>query len=479
MVTIFKGKINLQNKFAISYTCIIIAVLVLLNTYPLLVSQDLVFKSKETSLRSSIKLIEASLSGLDELTEENVSAALSSMTETGVNRLLVTDTAGRILYDSRKEDGAVGKYAFYSEIAEALWGNDAFYCTYDEQAFFSRMAEPVVYHNEIVGAVYVYEYDTAQAELLKGFQQNLLTISLIVAILVLVLSFSLSRMLTRSISNLLTAIRQVREGAYSTRAEVRGGDEIAQIAAEFNSLTDRLSITEEARRRFVSDASHEMKTPLAGIQLMSDSILQTEDMNPAMVREFVSDIGQEAQRLNRITEHLLALTRLDSGSVAAVTEHTATAVEQVCQRVVRMLGVVAREKGVALTYECDERAIVRATEDDVHQVLYNLMENGIKYSRSGGFVHTRATVEGDFVTITVEDNGIGIPEADRPHIFDRFYRVDKMRSRAVGGTGLGLSIAKDTVEYRGGSIAVDGRGDNLGTVFTVRLPRAEEGVEQQ
>ena len=479
MVTIFKGKINLQNKFAISYTCIIIAVLVLLNTYPLLVSQDLVFKSKETSLRSSIKLIEASLSGLDELTEENVSAALSSMTETGVNRLLVTDTAGRILYDSRKEDGAVGKYAFYSEIAEALWGNDAFYCTYDEQAFFSRMAEPVVYHNEIVGAVYVYEYDTAQAELLKGFQQNLLTISLVVAILVLVLSFSLSRMLTRSISNLLTAIRQVREGAYSTRAEVRGGDEIAQIAAEFNSLTDRLSITEEARRRFVSDASHEMKTPLAGIQLMSDSILQTEDMNPAMVREFVSDIGQEAQRLNRITEHLLALTRLDSGSVEAVTDATATAVEQVCQRVVRMLGVVAREKGVALTYECDERAIVRATEDDVHQVLYNLMENGIKYSANGGFVHTRATVEGDFVTITVEDNGIGIPEADRPHIFDRFYRVDKMRSRAVGGTGLGLSIAKDTVEYRGGTITVDGRGDNLGTVFTVRLPRAEEGVEQQ
>ena len=318
--------------------------LILLNTYPLLVSQDLVFKSKETSLRSSIKLIEASLSGLDELTEENVSAALSSMTETGVNRLLVTDTAGKILYDSRKENGAVGMYAFYSEIAEALWGNDAFYCSYDEQAFFSRMAEPVVYHNEIVGAVYVYEYDTAQAELLKGFQQNLLTISLIVAILVLVLSFVLSRMLTRSISNLLTAIRKVREGAYSTRAEVRGGDEIAQITAEFNSLTDRLATTEEARRRFVSDASHEMKTPLAGIQLMSDSIMQTEDMNPAMVREFVSDIGQEAQRLNRITEHLLALTRLDSGSVEAVTEHTATAVDAVAERVVRMLGVVAREK---------------------------------------------------------------------------------------------------------------------------------------
>ena len=450
----------------------------MLNTYPLLVSQDLVFKSKETSLRSSIKLIEASLSGLEELTEDNVSAALSSMTETGVNRLLVTDTAGRILYDSRKENGAVGVYAFYSEIAEALWGNDAFYCTYDERGFFSRMAEPVVYHNEIVGAVYVYEYDTEQAELLQGFQQNLLRISFVVALLVLLLSFVLSRMLTRSITNLLTAIGKVREGAYSTRAEVREGDEFAQIAAEFNSLTDRLATTEEARRRFVSDASHEMKTPLAGIQLMSDSILQTEDMDAATVREFVSDIGQEAQRLNRITEHLLALTRLDSGSVEAVTASTATAVASVLERVVRMLGVVAREKNVTLTWECHEGAVVRATEDDVHQVLYNLMENGIKYSGAAGFVHTRAVVEGDFVTITVEDNGIGIPQEDRAHIFDRFYRVDKMRSRAVGGTGLGLSIVKDTVEYRGGSICVDGRGENAGTVFTVRLPRAEGEVAQ-
>ena len=447
----------------------------LLNTYPLLVSQDLVFKSKETSLRGSIKLIEASLSGLETLTVDNVSAALSSMTETGVSRLLVTDAYGRILYDSRKENGAVGMYAFYSEIAEALWGNDAFYCSYDEQGFFSRMAEPVVYHNEIVGAVYVYEYDTAQAELLKGFQQNLMSISLMVAVLVMALSFALGRMLTGSITNLLTAIRQVRQGEYSTRADVRGSDEIAQIAAEFNSLTDRLATTENARRRFVSDASHEMKTPLAGIQLMSDSILQTENMDSATVREFVSDIGREAQRLNRITEHLLALTRLDSGSVPQVDEHTATAVSAVMERVVRMLAVVAREKGVTLTWECDKRAVVRATEDDVHQILYNLMENGIKYSSHSGFVHSRATVEDGFAVITVEDNGIGIPEEDRGHIFERFYRVDKMRSRAEGGTGLGLSIVKDAVEYRGGTITVSGRGEQAGTVFTVRLPMTEGG----
>ena len=118
-----------------------------------------------------------------------------------------------------------------------------------------------------------------------------------------------------------------------------------------------------------------------------------------------------------------------------------------------------------------------ATEDDVHQILYNLMDNGIKYSGADGFVHAAARTEGDWVVLTVEDNGIGIPEEDLPHIFERFYRVDKMRSRAIGGTGLGLSIVKDTVENRGGRITAAARKGASGTVFTVYLPRAQEGGE--
>lgn len=451
-------------------------VLILLNTYPLLVSQSLVFKSKETAISSSVKQIEAALGGLKQLEEENVAKAMASLRETGVSRVLVTDTAGRILYDTRAENSAVGLYAFYTEIAQALRGNDAFFCGYDSDAFLSRMASPVVYHNQIVGAVYAYEYDTEQAELLQSFQSNLMRISGMVALLVAGLSVLLGRMLTGRISSLLAAIRQVREGAYSHRADVKGSDEIAQIAAEFNSLTDRLQTTEDARRRFVSDASHELKTPLAGIRLLTDSILQTDDMDSATTREFVGDIGREAERLTRITENLLRLTRLDSDAMPEAA--AAVAVTPVLERVMRMLSGVAREKGVTISYETDDRAMVLATEDDVHQILYNLMENGIKYTGSGGFVHTTAAVEGDAVLLTVEDNGPGIPEAERAHIFERFYRVDKMRSRAIGGTGLGLSIVKDTVEYRGGTITVMPRdGDVTGSVFTVRLTRAKEETE--
>ena len=461
-----RGKATLQLKFSLSYILVIAAVLVLLNSYPLLVSQNLMVSSNQDNLKSTAKVIESALMGLERLTEENVSAALSSLNETGATRIMVTDSAGLVLYDTRQGGDAVGEYALYSVIAAALRGSDAFYCQYDGEAFLSRMATPVVYHNQTVGAVYAYDYDTEQAALLESFQSNLMTISIMIALLVAGLSIMLSRMLTRQISGLLQAIRSVREGAYSHRADASGTDEIAQIAAEFNSLTDRLQTTESARRRFVSDASHELKTPLAGIRLLSDSILQTEDIDAATVREFVGDIVQETDRLTRITENLLRLTRLDSGIVEPAQS---VAVAPVIERVVRMLRLVADAKRVELTYLVEREQSVRAGVDDLHQIIYNLTENAIKYNRPGGFVRVTLGGTEDECVLRVEDNGIGIPEEDMPRVFDRFYRVDKMRSRAAGGTGLGLSIVADTVRRRGGSIAVSARAGG-GTCFTVRLP---------
>ena len=470
-----RGKATLQMKFSLSYILVIAAVLILLNSYPLLVSQNLMVKSSQNNLRSAAKVIESALMGLEKLTRENVATALEGLDESGADRVMVTDAAGRVLYDTRDGGNAVGKYALYSVVTVALRGDDASYCRYDGTAFLSRVATPVVYHNQIVGAVYAYSYDTEQAGLLEAFRHNLLIISLMIALLVAGLSIVLSRMLTRQISGLLQAIRNVREGAYSHRADASGTDEIAQIAAEFNSLTDRLQTTENARRRFVSDASHELKTPLAGIRLLTDSILQTEGMDEETTKEFVTDIGREAERLSRITENLLRLTRLDSG---VVQQPYPVAVGPVLERVERMLNMVAAEKGVTISGQAAEDAVALATDDDVHQILYNLMENAIKYSAAeSGFVRAEARAEDGKVVITVTDNGIGIPDEDLPHVFDRFYRVDKMRSREVGGTGLGLSIVKDTVENRGGTITAGHGPEGVGTVFTVTLPLAERGDE--
>ena len=443
----------------------------LLNTYPLLVSEDLVFHSKVSTMQSSVWVMVSALSGLDELTEENVADAMTVAEESGLSRILVTDETGRILYDSRETNGAVNGYALYTELVQALEGNDASCCSYQNGAVRSRAASPVLYQNQIIGAVYAYEYDTEQAVLLEGFQSNLLRISLVVGALVIVLSVLLSHVLTSRIGELLRAIVLVRDGAYDHRAAVRGKDEIAQLSEAFNSMTDRLEQTEELRRRFVSDASHELKTPLAAIRLLTDSILQTEHMDPETTREFVADIGQEADRLSRITEDLLRLTRLDSGLPAA---ETPAEVEPVFVQVLRMMELVAREKQVELVCARSESCRVLATDDQLYQVIYNLVDNAVKYTPSGGRVETALYREGDQVILTVADNGIGIPEEDLPRVFERFYRVDKARSRAAGGTGLGLSIVRDTVRRQGGSVTAGNRPGG-GALFTVVWPEAREG----
>ena len=461
----------MQLKFGLSYIAVIAAVLLLLNTYPLLVSEDLVFRSKETTMQGSVSVMVYSLAGLDRLNQENVAAAMAVVEETGLSRVLVTDSAGQVLYDTRETLGAVGKYTFYSEIVQALEGCDVFSCSYRDGAFRSRAASPVLYQNRIIGSVYAYEYDTEQAELLEGLQSNLLKLSAGIAAAVVLLSILLSRMLTRKISALLTGIRKVREGAYEHRTHIPGRDEIAQIGEEFNSLTDRLQTTETLRRRFVSDASHELKTPLAAIRLLTDSILQTDNMDMETVRDFVTDIGSEAERLSRITEDLLRLTRLDSNQVdpPEVVE-----VAPVLEQVMRMMSLLAQEKGTELTCQTGGDCRVLATKGEVHQVIYNLTDNAVKYSGSHGSVRVELRRDGNDVVLTVADNGPGIPEEDLPRVFERFYRVDKARSRAAGGTGLGLSIVQDTVTKRGGTVSAANRPEG-GAVFTVRWPAAEGG----
>ena len=445
---------------------ILLIVLVLMNTYPLLVSEDLVFRAKHTALQASASAINTAVAGLEELTEVNVAQAMEAVEIDGVSRAVVTDENGLALYDTREVGSAAGYYVFYTELVQALRGYSAVYSVYEEGAFRSSAAQPVLYRNQIIGAVYVYDYDTQQASLLKDLQNNLMRISVGIAILVVCVSLAFSRGLTRRLDSLLTAIRGVREGAYNQRAVLSGHDEYTQIAGEFNDLVDRLQETENARRRFVSDASHELKTPLAAIRLLTDSILQNENIDGATVREFVSDIGQEAERLSRITEDLLRLTRLDSG-VAETPERVE--ISPVLERVVKMLRPVADEKDVSIVTACSDGAAAAATPGEIHQILYNLMENAVKYNRRGGFVRVSVDMGEETSTITVEDNGIGIPAEDLPRVFERFYRVDKARSRAAGGTGLGLSIVRDTVSRRGGVVRAEGAPGG-GTRFIVTLP---------
>ena len=468
---------SLQVKYALSYLVIFAVVLVLLNTYPVLASQDLLFASKQDSLKSQAAVIASALMELESLSSDQVARVMNMLDSMGLRRILVTDPAGLVLYDSTRqpeeepppdeEDAVEYRYALYQEVVSALRGNDVTYSRYSNRTFVSTAAIPILYRGMVIGSIYILEVDEVQGALLYSLQQNLRTISLVIALVTLIMSTFFSKMLTARIAALLRAIRVVGEGEYGHRLRPAGRDELAQLAGEFNSLTDRLQTTEEVRRRFVSDASHELKTPLASIRLLADSILQTDGMDPVTVRDFVTDIGSEADRLTRITEHLLALTRLDS---LPAGEAWAVDVSQVTERITALLQPVADAAGVSVETQLKPDCTVLCTEDDFSQICFNLVENAIKYNYSGGKVFVSVYRDGDQVLLEVGDTGVGIPEEDMPKVFNRFYRVDKARSRAAGGTGLGLSIVRDTARRHGGWVTVRPRVPE-GSLFTVGFPR--------
>lgn len=464
---------SLQIKYALTYVVVIAVVLVLLNTYPVLFSQDLIFKSKQTSLQNQAAVVASALSGLESLTPEGVEQVMIQLDDMGLTRIMVADADGMVLYDTLEGGGTLYQYALIREISDALSGYTVCYSDYSGGCFRTRAAWPVAYRNTYIGAVFLYEEDTEQAALLQGVQSNLGTMSLAIGAIVLLVSLVFSRILTGRIAALLRAIRIVREGNYSHRVALKGHDEMAQLADEFNQLTRRLQTTEEVRRRFVSDASHELKTPLASIRLLTDSILQNERIDPETTREFVSDIGEEAERLTRISEKLLTLTRLDADPEI---ERVPVDVGAVINRVEHMLQPLAKASDIALESGVVSGCLVYATGDDLYQIIFNLVENAIKYNHPGGTVMIHLNRSGDEVILQVEDTGVGIPEEDHDKVFNRFYRVDKARSRAAGGTGLGLSIVRDTVRMHGGTVSVT-RREPEGSCFVVCFPMWTEGGE--
>ena len=261
----------------------------------------------------------------------------------------------------------------------------------------------------------------------------------------------------------------IQEGNYSTQVTLKGNDELSYLAKEFNHLTRLLQISENKRRQFVSDASHELKTPLASIKLLSDSILQN-DIDIQTAKEFVFDIGEEAERLNRMTQKLLDLTR--SGEENEKDDREIMHMAPTIERVVHMLSPLAQSTSVTLVTQLEPDTTIRIREDDLYRIIYNLLDNGIKYNVPNGTLTISLTRENEFGILKVSDTGTGIPEEALGKIYERFYRVDKARSRATGGSGLGLAIVKNMVERNEGKISVESTL-GVGTVFTVQFPAFE------
>lgn len=402
---------------------------------------------------------------------EQLRLAISRLNLDNTTRVIVTDSKAVVIFDTNEYSDIRGKILMKEEITSALKGVDTVTITEDEDVgMILEGAVTVLSEAKVLGAVYVSETAHDTQAFIDDISWILVVISLVVCLLVGVLSWVMADIIIGPIEKLTKFVSSFDPTDLDKRIEVVGNDEISELGAAFNSYADRMEEMEEKRRLFVSNASHELKTPLSSIKLLSESILSMQTEQDSYITEFMTDINGEVDRLAKIVDRLLTLTKLDAET--DVLEAKLTSVNMLLERVSRSLKPQADRKNIAMAVIESEEVYAELDLPKMWQVIYNLADNAIKYTPAGGVVKITLKNEGDFCRIEVEDNGIGIPPDDAERIFDRFYRVDKARSRESGGTGLGLSIVKDVVELHKGKILLDSKVGE-GSTFIIVMPKKQ------
>lgn len=454
-----------------TYFAVIMITLILMSIYILGVLSESLYESEQVKLFAKANIISETLPSYMDVGKmgEVEGTVAQTLAGTGI-RGVVINTAYTVLFDTNKEADLLGKVFMRDIIQTALEGAQAHSLSKPEdEEHLMSVAVPVKNGDQVAGAVYLIESVADIDRTVGHIKINLYLFSALISVLVGILSLGMSFVVTSPVDEVIAVAKEISKGNFEKRIPVKGHNELAQMAQTLNFMCSELESLEENRKKFVSDVSHELKTPLATIKLISDSIVSTPDPDPAMIQEFLGDLSEEVDRLTRIVERLLTLTKLD----AKKEEPVLTPVDFVV-----MLNAISRK----LTPNAEARGIVLYTDfsvgtlepimldyDKIWEAVYNITDNAIKYSPEGGFVKMSLEKGDGEVIVRVEDNGPGIPEAEKEHIFERFYRLDDSRARDTGGTGLGLAIAKEAVTMHGGKIEVSSEGE-VGSIFSIHLP---------
>ncbi len=299
------------------------------------------------------------------------------------------------------------------------------------------------------------------------FIRNLiLDITLIVSVLGIVVAIVMSNKFSNQIKKLGEYIHSVRETKKKTNY-VPKYMELKAALSEFEKFKEKTESLEQSRQEFVSNVSHELKTPLASVKVLADSLTSFPDAPIDMYKEFMTDITAEIDRETKIINDLLSLVKLDRKAAALNIEQIS--LNDMIESILKMLKPLAEKSGVDLVIESFRPVMCDADPVKLSLAIMNLVENGIKYNKKNGAVHVTLNSDKNYAYIRVEDTGIGMPKDALNHIFERFYRVDKSHSKEIGGTGLGLSIVKEIIALHGGEIKVSSIED-IGSVFDIRMP---------
>lgn len=445
---------------------------------------DYLFEELDSSDRVFVRRLADQLSPA--IQEDNIPYARTLLNAAGEDikgRILLLDADSRVLADTQQElAGSTVRYpetdtVLYegkpvsSAVRDASSGEKTnlrfFFLGSDNASQYGYWSAALVNGNDVTGAVLLISPIRDMMGSLYQMQQQILLIFLMVAFLVMIISLFFTSLITKPVQTMTAGIETVAKGDFSYRVQVRGSGEMKQLAEAFNQMSERIESLDASRNQFVSNASHELKTPLATMKIMIESLIYQPDMDKDLRIEFMTDIDKEIDRLTAIVTDLLTLVRIDSNNIRLTRENLSLAA-LVKENEHRLLPIAEkRHQTIDLTLSdpCD----MYADKSKLTQVIYNLMENAVKYTQEGGSIQVILQRQGRDAHLVVRDNGPGIARENLPYIFDRFYRVDKARSRETGGTGLGLSIVHQLVVLHSGSIRVESE-EGKGTSFIVDLP---------
>ena len=403
--------------------------------------------------------------GFPAMQGSEINAELSAAADVFGGRIVVVDSNLKVISDTYNYE--VGKILIAKTVIESVRGVSS--QNIEKAADYVELTLPVVPANgkENLGAVILrasLEKENAIADRVESW---MFAFDFVLMCLVALVALHTSGLMVKPFKAIIASIQHVTDGYLEDTVSIQGFNDVERISDSFNEMLKQMKKVEESRQEFVSNVSHELKTPMTSIKVLADSLTMQGEAPAELYREFLTDITDEIERENKIINDLLSMVRLDRKDgemhIAQVS------INELLEIILKRIKPLAQKRNIELVFESFRPVLATVDEVKLSLALSNLIENAVKYNVDEGYVRVSLNADHRFFFVTVADSGIGIPEAAQPFIFDRFYRVDKARSRETGGTGLGLAIAKSAVLRHKGTVKVYSR-ENEGTTFTVRIP---------
>lgn len=401
-----------------------------------------------------------------------INAELEMISNLYEGRVMVINSGLKVMKDTYGI--SEGKTIISEEVIKCFRGESISH--YDSTHGYIEMTTPVVSkpaNSEeqpvIVGVMLTSISNDAIVATMEILNRKAQILEILMMVGILAMAIVLSGVLTRPFNRVTEAINEVKEGFSDETISVTDYVETVHIVDAFNQLLQRMRALDTSRQEFVANVSHELKTPMASIKVLADSLLAQGDAPVELYQEFMEDIVSEIDRENKIITDLLALVKMDKS--AQQLNIVPLNINDLAELILKRLRPIARKKDVELVFESVRPVTAEVDEVKLTLIMTNLVENAIKYNKDHGWVHVTLDADHQFFTFSVSDSGLGIPEDSLTHIYERFYRVDKSHSREIGGTGLGLAITKNAVLLHRGSITVTSV-EGEGSCFTVKIPLA-------